>query len=91
MVSVPRTLLLGFYGLLRAGELLSVCNHHVFATAPDKPAVVSLGLTKGGKRAGAAESISVTVGPVLAWLWEEDFDLAQPAHPSPTPVARQVQ
>lgn len=49
------SLLLGFYGLLRTGELLSVCNHHIFMTAPDKPAVVALGL--------------VTVGPVLVWLW----------------------
>ena len=63
------SLMLGFYGLLRTGELLSVCNHHIFMTGPDKPAVISLGMTTGGKRTGAAESITVTVGPVLAWLW----------------------
>ena len=33
------------------------------------PAVVSLGLTKGGKRVGAAESITVTVNVALKWLW----------------------
>lgn len=35
--------MLVFCGLLRAGEVLAVCNLHFFMMAPDKPAVVSLG------------------------------------------------
>lgn len=62
------SLLLGFYGLLRTGELLEVKANHVYIESPKKPAVVSLGLTKGGKRMGAAESVSVSVEIVLTWL-----------------------
>ena len=63
------SLLLGFYGLLRTGEILGLCNHHILMTSPDKPAVISLGLTKSGKRAGAAESVTVSVTVALQWLW----------------------
>lgn len=42
---------------LGTGELLSVCNHHVFMTALDKPAVVSLGLTKEESVLGASQSL----------------------------------
>jgi len=62
------SLLLGFYGLLRTGELLDVKANHVYIESPKKPAVVSLGLTKGGKRMGAAESVSVSVEIVLTWV-----------------------
>ena len=33
------------------------------------PAVISLGLTKGGKRTGAAESVTLTAAVALKWLW----------------------
>ena len=62
------SLMLGYYGLLRTGELLEVRANHVFVESPKRPAVVSLGLTKGGKRMGAAESVSVSVELVLLWL-----------------------
>lgn len=38
-------------------------------TSPDSPAVVNLGLTKTGKRQGAAESITLTEHKVLRLLW----------------------
>ena len=63
------SLLLGFYGLLRTGEILGLCNHHILMTSPDKPAVISLGLTKSGKRAGASESVTISVTSALQWLW----------------------
>eukprot|EP00438_Fugacium_kawagutii_P014128 Skav213974 [mRNA] locus=scaffold2200:265560:270087:+ [translate_table: standard] len=53
------SLLLAFHGLLRTGELLQVSRSHVSITQPKGPAVVSLGLTKSGKRTGAAESVSI--------------------------------
>ena len=67
------SLMLGFYGLLRTGELLDVRASHVFIENAKKPAVVSLGLTKGGKRMGATESVSVSVELVLLWLkaWKQ--------------------
>ena len=63
------SLLLGFYGLLRTGELLGIQNKHVAMTSPSKVAVISLGLTKSGKRVGASESITIGVLEVLQLLW----------------------
>ena len=53
------SLLLGFHGLLRTGELLSLKARHVVITKPKGPAVISLGMTKSGKRQGAAESVTI--------------------------------
>ena len=50
------SLLVGFHGLLRMGEILNISASHVSVASPKGPAVISLGLTKGGKRQGAAES-----------------------------------
>ena len=63
------SLLLGYYGVLRTGELLSVTSKDISLTSPKGPAVISLGLTKGGKRTGAAESITITLEQPLKWLW----------------------
>ena len=62
------SLMVAYYGLLRTGELLDLTSSHVFVESASKPAVISLGLTKGGKRMGAAESVSVSVEVVLKWL-----------------------
>eukprot|EP00438_Fugacium_kawagutii_P019799 Skav234936 [mRNA] locus=scaffold2677:147840:152458:- [translate_table: standard] len=51
------SLLVGFYSLLRTGELCDLQSSSIFMTSPTKPAIISLGYTKGGKRAGAAESV----------------------------------
>ena len=63
------SLLLAFYGLLRTGELFSLNSSSIMITSPSKPAVISLGLTKGGKRAGASESVTIHVSEVLRRLW----------------------
>jgi hypothetical protein len=70
------SLLIGFYGLLRTGELLDVRADHIFIESAKKPAVISLGLTKGGKRMGVAESVSISVELVLSWLkkWKGSVD-----------------
>lgn len=53
------TLLLGYHGLLRTGEILAITPKHVTVSKPKGPAVISLGLTKAGKRQGAAESVTI--------------------------------
>ena len=63
------SLVVGFYGLLRTGELLGIQAWQVNITGASTPAVISLGLTKSGKRQGAAESITLTERSVLRWLW----------------------
>ena len=63
------SLLVGFYGMLRTGELTSLRGSHVFMKGPSSPAVLSLGLTKSGKRVGASESVTLTVAIALRWLW----------------------
>ena len=63
------SLLVCFYGLLRTGELLGLQSHQINMTSPSQPAVLSLGLTKSGKRQGAAESVTITELQVLRWLW----------------------
>ena len=55
--------------MLRIGEPTSLRSTHIFMKSPRAPAVVSLGLTKSGKRVGAAESVTLTVGVALRWLW----------------------
>ena len=64
------SLLLGFYCMLRTGELLGLCSHHISLSSPKKVAIISLGLTKGGQRQGAAESATLGVLPVLQLLWK---------------------
>ena len=58
---VALSLLLGFHGLLRTGEILSLKRSHFQVHAESETVVISLGLTKGGKRQGAAESVSLRV------------------------------
>ena len=53
------SLLLGFHGLLRTGELLALRAKDVTISKAKGPAVISLGLTKSGKRQGAPESVTI--------------------------------
>jgi hypothetical protein len=62
------SLLLGFYGMMRTGELLGVSARNVEVSHTPGPAIISLGLTKSGRRQGAAESITVTVVDVVRRL-----------------------
>ena len=86
MPSFALSLLLGFHGLLRTGELLSVKARHVAVFQAKGPAVITLGLTKGGKRQGAAESITVHAEDVCRRLFQwknsvsPDTLLTGPAH-----------
>lgn len=62
------SLLVRFYGLLRAGELLALQAWQFQVSNSTEPAVISLGLTKSGKRQGAAESVTITELPVIQLL-----------------------
>ena len=64
------SLLVGFYGMLRTGELLAVKPAHLTQSSPKSLAVLALGLTKTGRRHGAAESITIGVETVTRFLWE---------------------
>ena len=64
------SLLVGFYAMLRTGELLTLQARHIQMTSGTSPAVLSLGLTKSGKRAGAAESVTLGELSVLKVLWQ---------------------
>ena len=67
------SLLVAFYGLLRTGELLSLQAWQIHVISESQPAVINLGLTKTGKRQGAAESITITELSVvrLLWVWKQ--------------------
>ena len=62
------SLLVGYFGLLRTGEILSLTAGQVSVENPKGPAVISLGLTKAGKRQGAAESATIHVEDVCRRL-----------------------
>ena len=64
------SLLVGFYGLLRTGELLALQAWQVHMTSGSQPAVLNLGLTKAGKRQGAAESVTISELSVVQLLWK---------------------
>ena len=80
------SLLLGFHGLLRTGELLSLCAKHISIGTAKGPAIVSLGLTKTGKRQGAAESVTIHAEDVCRRLFQwkkqasSSSSLTGPAH-----------
>ena len=61
---IALSLLLGFHGLLRTGEILSLKKTHFQVHADSETVLISLGLTKGGKRQGAAESVSLRIRDV---------------------------
>ena len=64
------SLLVGFFGLLRTGELLALTASHISISCAKGPAVISLGLTKAGKRQGAAESVTIHVEDVCRRLYQ---------------------
>ena len=67
--SFALSLMVAFYGLLRTGELLSIQAWQIHMSSHTQPAVINLGLTKAGRRQGAAESITITEQSVLIHLW----------------------
>ena len=64
------SLLVGFHGLLRTGELLQLEARHMAISQAKGPGVLSLGLTKGGKRHGAAESVTIHAEDVCRRLFQ---------------------
>jgi len=66
------SLILGFYTMLRSGELLGLKSSNIMCAPKDRQVLVSLGLTKGGKRQGAAESVILGVEPgvILVQHWK---------------------
>jgi len=64
------SLLVAFFGLLRTGEILALTNKDITMVSNSQPAVVSLGLTKGGKRTGASESVTLSAVEVLRPLYQ---------------------
>ena len=62
------SLLVGYYAMLRTGELLSLRATHVMCESHHDQVIVSLGLTKGGKRQGAAESCVLGYDMVVAFV-----------------------
>ena len=64
------SLLLAFHGLLRTGELLNLKAKNITVSQPKGPAVISLGLTKSGKRHGAAESVTIHAEDVCRRLYQ---------------------
>ena len=77
------SLLVGFYGMLRTGEILALHASHVHLDSHQAKAVISLGLTKSGKRQGAAESIVLGLDTAI-WFLQRWKSLAS----STTPLAK---
>ena len=79
------SLLLAFYGLLRTGELLGLHNKDISQAGPTSVAIISLGLTKGGRRAGAAESVTISEEETLRrfWQWKQATNPGTALCPAP--------
>lgn len=71
------SLIPGFYGMLCSGEIIGLLGSHITVAPQDSQVLVSLGLTKGGRRQGAAES--VVVGVELAVKLVRAWKLKAPA------------
>ena len=54
--------------MLRTGEILGIVSSHIECGKSATQALISLGLTKGGKRHGAAESVVLGFEPVVRAL-----------------------
>ena len=70
--SFATSLLVGFYGMLRTGEILNIKRSDFVEDPGQRKILLALGLTKAGKRVGAAESIilgfDVVVKVVHHWI-----------------------
>ena len=79
------SLLLGYYGMLRTGEIHALRSSQIVCEAGQPTVVLSLGLTKGGKRQGAAESTVVGYDMVVKFVqhWKTLASAATPLAKSP--------
>ena len=84
-VSFALSLLIGFYSMLRTGEILGLVSSHFQCTEGQLQALISLGLTKGGKRHGAAESVVLGLEPVVRFLrtWKKVASATTRLTPAP--------
>ena len=78
------SLLIGFYTMLRSGELLALRSSHLLCAPQEHQVLISLGLTKGGKRQGAAESVvlGVELAVKLVQRWKAIATSSTPLVPS---------
>ena len=79
------SLAIGFYTMLRTGELLGLRSHHMMTASKQRQVLISLGLTKGGKRQGAAESVILGFEPVVGLVkrWKQVASTTTPLAKSP--------
>ena len=62
------SLLVGYYAMLCTGELVNLKASHVMREGHHEKIIIFLGLTKGGKRQGAAESCVVGYDMVVSFV-----------------------
>ena len=79
------SLLVGFFCMLRTGEILGLRSSHMLSPPKDRQVLISLGFTKGGKRHGAAESVVLGYEPavLLTQLWKSHVSPSTPLAISP--------
>eukprot|EP00438_Fugacium_kawagutii_P001652 Skav236323 [mRNA] locus=scaffold97:171922:176667:+ [translate_table: standard] len=67
------SLLVGYYCMLRTGELLALRSSDLLTSPRDSQVLIGLGYTKGGKRHGAAESVILGYEPavLLTQQWKQ--------------------
>ena len=85
------SLLIGYYCMLRTGEILGLRSSHLDCTNSSLQTVVCLGYTKGGKRHGAAESVVLGLEPIVSLVkaWKRTVSASTSLTPSP-PKWRQL-
>ena len=79
------SLVVGFYCMLRTGELLALRASAFLANKDQGQVLISLGMTKGGKRHGAAESVvlGISHGVRLVKRWKQIASTSQSLTSSP--------
>ena len=78
------SLLVGFYGLLCTGEILALTRQQVTVSQQGRTAILSLGLTKSGKRQGAAESVTIHLFDAIRRLGSWIQQPGSPTHLCPS-------
>ena len=76
--------LIGYYTMLRTGKLLGLLSSHLLCQPSSNQVLISLGLAKSGKRAGAKESVILGFEPAIRRLVKQWKALATAS----TPLAR---
>ena len=84
-ISFGVSLVIGFYTMLRTGELLGLRASHMSSSPGHRQVLISLGLTKGGKRHGAAESVILGLESAVTLVkqWKAKASLATPLAVTP--------